>query len=94
MSNLRRLPLFIVLAVALIVVGVLSSTTKSVDPSQLPSALALNGSAESTALYCTGFTSTKIGASGPRDLLEHHRSVARGHDRRRLEPRTVRVHAT
>jgi hypothetical protein len=64
MSNLRRLPLFIVLALALLVVGVLSSTTKSVDPSQLPSALALNGAAESTALYCTGFTSAKVGAPG------------------------------
>jgi hypothetical protein len=64
MSNLRRLPLFIVLALALLVVGVLSSTTKSVDPSQLPSALALNGTAESTALYCTGFTSAKVGAPG------------------------------
>ena len=29
----------------------------------------------------------QLGESGPRDLLEHHRSVARGHDRRRLEPR-------
>ncbi len=64
MSNLRRLPLFIVLALALVVVGVLSSTTKSVDPSQLPSALALNGHAESTALYCTGFTSSKLGEAG------------------------------
>ena len=38
--------------------------TKSVDPSQLPSALALNGNAESTALYCTGFSSDQLGASG------------------------------
>jgi hypothetical protein len=64
MNSLRRVPLFLALALALVVVGVVSSTTKSVDPSQLPSALALNGRAESTALYCTGFSSTKIGASG------------------------------
>jgi hypothetical protein len=54
----------LVLALALVVVGVVSETAKSVDPSQLPSALALNGRAESTALYCTGFSSAKIGASG------------------------------
>jgi hypothetical protein len=64
MSNLRRVPLLIVLAIALIAVGVFSSTAKSVDPSQLPSALALNGSAESTALYCTGFSSDQLGESG------------------------------
>ena len=60
----RRVPLLAVLALALIVVGVLSSEAKSVDPSQLPSALALNGHAESTALYCTGFTSSKLGEAG------------------------------
>ncbi len=37
---------------------------KSVDPSQLPSALALNGQAESTALYCTGLPERKLGESG------------------------------
>jgi hypothetical protein len=63
-NNLRRVPLLIVLAVALVVVGVVSSLAKSVDPSQLPSALALSGRAESTALYCTGFSSAKIGAAG------------------------------
>jgi hypothetical protein len=64
MNSLRRVPLYVVLAVALVVVGLLSSMAKSVDPSQLPSALALNGRAESTALYCTGFSSHKIGAPG------------------------------
>ena len=64
MSSRRRVPLLLVLALALVVVGVVSETAKSVDPSQLPSALALNGRAESTALYCTGFSSAKIGASG------------------------------
>jgi hypothetical protein len=64
MNNLRRVPLSVVLVLALLVVGVVSSTSKSIDPSQLPSALALNGNAESTALYCTGFTSHEVGAPG------------------------------
>jgi hypothetical protein len=64
MNSLRRVPFLVVLALALIVVGVVSATTRSVDPSQLPSALAMGGRAESTALYCTGFSSPKIGASG------------------------------
>ena len=64
MSSRRRVPFLLVLALALIVVGVVSSMAKSVDPSQLPSALALNGQAESTALYCTGFSSAKLGESG------------------------------
>ena len=64
MNSPRRAPLFVVLALALIVVGVLSSTAKSVNPSQLPSTLALNGRAESTALYCTGFSNAKLGESG------------------------------
>jgi hypothetical protein len=64
MSSIRRAPLFVVLALALIVVGLLSSMAKSVNPSQLPSTLALGGRAESTALYCTGFSSAKLGESG------------------------------
>jgi hypothetical protein len=54
----------LVLVVALIAVGVASEMTKSVDPSQLPGALSLNGRAESTALYCTGFSNAKLGESG------------------------------
>jgi hypothetical protein len=64
MNSLRRVPLLVVLAVVLIVVGVLSSTSKSVDPSQLPNAPALNASAESTSLFCTGLSADKLGASG------------------------------
>ena len=64
MNSPRRVPLLIVLAVALLVVGVVSSLTKKGDNSQLPSALALNGRAESTALYCTGFSNQKLGESG------------------------------
>jgi hypothetical protein len=59
----------VVLALALVVVGLLSATAKVDNPSQLPSALALNGRAESTALYCTGFSSKKLGESGRVILL-------------------------
>ena len=64
MSSRRRRPLLLVLALALVVVAVVSSMAKNVDPSQLPSALALNGRAESTALYCTGFSNAKLGENG------------------------------
>ena len=77
MNNFRRVPLLAVLALVLVVVGILSSTATSVDPSQLPSALALNGHAESTALYCTGFSSDKLGESGRVILLN---TTARSHE--------------
>ena len=64
MSSRLRVPFLAVLAFALIVAGVATSMAKNVDPSQLPSALALNGQAESTALYCTGFSSAKLGEAG------------------------------
>jgi hypothetical protein len=64
MSSPRRAPLFALLALVLVAVGILSSTASSVNPSQLPSSLALNGQAESTALYCTGFSNAKLGESG------------------------------
>ena len=64
MNSLRRVPLFAVLAIVLIAVAIFSSMASSVNPSQLPSSLALNGQAESTALYCTGFSSAKLGESG------------------------------
>jgi hypothetical protein len=64
MNSLRRVPLIAVLALVLVVVAILSSMASSDNPSQLPSSLALNGRAESTALYCTGFSSAKLGASG------------------------------
>lgn len=64
MSSFRRIPLFAVLAVVLVVSGVLSATARSHNPNQLPSGLSFNADAESTALYCTGLTSPKYGASG------------------------------
>ncbi len=64
MSSPRRVPLLLVLAAALLAVGIVSALAKKGDNSQLPGALALNGRAESTALYCTGFSDQKLGASG------------------------------
>ncbi|MGD0692633.1 MAG: DUF5719 family protein [Acidimicrobiales bacterium] len=64
MNSLRRVPLLAVLAIVLIAVGIFSSMASGVNPSQLPSSLALNGQAESTALYCTGFSNAKLGESG------------------------------
>ncbi len=64
MSNLRRVPLFLALAIVLVVTGLFASMAKSTNPTQLPSGLALTSNAESTALYCTGLTNAKDGASG------------------------------
>jgi hypothetical protein len=64
MSSLRRVPLLLVLALLLAVTGVFAGTAKSSNPNLLPGGLALTSSAESTALYCTGLSSAKDGASG------------------------------
>lgn len=64
MSSLRRVPLLVVLALALIVTGVFAAMAKSPNPHTLPGGLALTSNAESTALYCTGLSSAKQGASG------------------------------
>jgi Family of unknown function (DUF5719) len=64
LSNLRRIPLFLVLALVLLVTGLFAGMAKSTNPNQLPGGLALTSNAESTALYCTGLSSAKDGASG------------------------------
>lgn len=64
MSSLRRVPLFLALALVLVVTGFFASMAKSTNPTRLPGGLALTSNAESTALYCTGLTSAKDGASG------------------------------
>ena len=63
-STVRRSSLFLVLALALVATGVLSSLSTSRNPSILPSGLAVNSQAESTALYCTGLSSVRGGVSG------------------------------
>jgi hypothetical protein len=63
-STVRRRSLFLILALALVATGVLSSLSTSRNPSILPSGLAVNSHAESTALYCTGLSSVRGGVSG------------------------------
>lgn len=64
MSTVRRTSLFLVLAMALVATGVISSLSTARSPSILPSGLAVNSQAESTALYCTGLSSVRRGVSG------------------------------
>ncbi len=64
MNSLRRVPLVVILALVLIATGALSSLAKGTNPSSLPRGLALNSLAESTALYCTGLSSTAAGSPG------------------------------
>jgi hypothetical protein len=64
MSRARRAPLLVVLVAALIATGVVSSLSKSQNPSTLPGGLAVDSHAESTALYCTGLSGVKGGVSG------------------------------
>jgi hypothetical protein len=57
MRSARRLPLLLVVLVALVATGVATSLKTATNPSQLPSGLAVSLNAESTALYCTGISS-------------------------------------
>jgi hypothetical protein len=61
MSSSRRRPLFAVLALVLVVVGLLTSLAKTPNSSTLPGGLGAGTNAESTALYCTGLS----GVVGP-----------------------------
>jgi hypothetical protein len=65
MSSSRRSPLFVVLALVLVIVGLLTSLAKTPNSSTLPGGLGAATNAESTALYCTGLS----GDVGP---LEGH----------------------
>lgn len=56
MRRIRRLPLLLVVLVALVATGVVTSLQRATNPSQLPSGLAVSLNAESTALYCTGIS--------------------------------------
>ncbi|MGH3733768.1 MAG: DUF5719 family protein [Acidimicrobiales bacterium] len=75
MNSLRRVPLLVVLAVLLAVAGVATTLRHPSNPSQLPSGLSVSINAESTAVYCTGLSSTSAGrisffnaANAPRSL--------------------------
>ncbi len=60
MNNLRRLPLAAVLAATLILMAVLSTLIGGTNPSQISSGLLVASDAESTALYCSGLTSSSV----------------------------------
>ncbi len=64
MSSPRRAPLLFVLAVSLIVVGTLSTLSKSSNSALPATSLSLSKGVESTALYCTGLTGAKGDALG------------------------------
>jgi hypothetical protein len=56
MRRARRLPLLLVVLMALVATGVVTSLQTPTNPSRLPSGLAVSMNAESTALYCTGIS--------------------------------------
>jgi hypothetical protein len=61
MSSLRRVPLLVVLAILLVATGVATTLHHPINPSTLPNGLSASSSAESTALYCTGLSSSSPG---------------------------------
>lgn len=64
MSRSRRVPLLLVLALALGVVATASSLAKSTNVMPSPGSLTSSKNAESTALYCAGLTDSKHHAPG------------------------------
>ncbi len=58
MDRFRRLSLVVVLLGGLVATGFATTLVKASNPSSLPSGLLLTTNAESTALYCTGLSST------------------------------------
>ena len=64
MARGRSASLLVLLATALIVTGVASTLVKQVNPIQLPTGLNVASNAESTALYCTGLSSSSGGVVG------------------------------
>lgn len=63
MSKARRSPLMLAVLVVLVAMGVLTALRPASNPSVLPTGLSTSLNAESTALYCTGL-STSQGAAG------------------------------
>ena len=60
MNNLRRLPLAVVLAIALVLTAALSTIFTGSNPSQFSSGILEASYAESTALHCSGLTSSVV----------------------------------
>ncbi|MGA7834301.1 MAG: DUF5719 family protein [Acidimicrobiales bacterium] len=57
MSSLRRIPVLVILVIALVGTGLATTLHHPTNPSALPSGLSVSVNAESTALYCTGLSS-------------------------------------
>ena len=60
MNNIRRLPLAGVLATVIVLMAVLSTFSGTSNPSKLSSGLLVSPNSESTALYCSGLTSSNV----------------------------------
>ena len=60
MNNLRRLPLDAVLATALVLTAALSTIFTGSNPSQFSTGILEASYAESTALHCSGLTSSVV----------------------------------
>lgn len=75
MVRARRIPVLVVVAVVLAVTGYATTRRPPVNPTALPSGLAVSMNAESTALYCTGLTSSP--GAPARVIFYNTASVAR-----------------
>lgn len=64
MKSLRRIPLLLVLAVALVATGVTTTLIKTSNPSSLSNGLNSTSEVESSALFCTGLSSSAGGFAG------------------------------
>ena len=64
MTRFRRVPLLLVLALALGGVATASSLAKPTNTLPSPGSLSTSSNAESTALYCTGLTDSRHHAPG------------------------------
>ncbi|MGC2484955.1 MAG: DUF5719 family protein, partial [Acidimicrobiales bacterium] len=76
MSASRRFPWLVVLALIVALVGYATARSTPGNPTALPSGLSTSINAESTALYCTGLTSTAPGRVSFFNTADAARSVS------------------
>jgi hypothetical protein len=76
MNRSRRFPWLAVLALIVALVGYATTRSTPSNPTTLPSGLATSINAESTALYCTGLTSTAPGRVSFFNTADAARSVS------------------
>lgn len=65
----RHVSLLVVLALVVAGVGTLATIERAANPSAPPGVFNASGTVESTALYCTGLTSARLGAVGSVTLI-------------------------